>query len=135
MTIRAVSWLIIGTKSNTPLRRKGELKMMTYLLVVSVLVQFAAAFIAAGKTSKENQVVLLGIIVMATCTIGVIAFGAEASKDRVYKELTKEVNLQQVAATGQNSFLFQGRAIYKEGKLESVMLVPKTTATETTTTK
>lgn len=56
------------------------------------------------------------------------SIGSEIDKEEeIYGALAKEVSLRQVAVQGQDNFRAQVQITYKDGKLESVGLVPKTT--------
>ena len=46
------------------------------------------------------------------------------------EDLIKEVNLQQVSVKGQNTFRSQVLIVYKDGKLDKITLIPKTTTLE-----
>ena len=62
--------------------------------------------------------------------IGIFGYslGAELTREeKILRNFTKEVNLQQVAVKGSNSFRAQVQIVYEDGKLKYVALVPNTT--------
>jgi len=64
------------------------------------------------------------VLIGLTC----YSIGSGINKEKeIYGALAKEVSLQQVVVQGQNDFRAQVQITYKDGKLESVKLVPKTT--------
>ncbi|MFZ2226313.1 MAG: hypothetical protein WA064_02845 [Candidatus Moraniibacteriota bacterium] len=79
-----------------------------------------------AKEDKQFWKWLLWLVVL----IGTFCYcaGAEInSRERAHLLLSQEVNLGQVPVVGQKDFSAQIKLTYKNGKLESVILIPKTT--------
>ena len=74
---------------------------------------------------------------MNACLVVAVFFGTgltiDGTNKKSNKEYAKEVSLGQVTMQGKNSFRAQIQITYEDGKLESVMLVPKSTTPEATT--
>lgn len=79
------------------------------------------------RIAKEGNKKWLFLIIVI---FGIVCLGADietnGQKD-VHSKLSTEVNLQQVPVMGQKDFSAQIKLTYKNGKLESVILIPKTT--------
>jgi hypothetical protein len=90
----------------------------------------------AGLAFVENKAVrkgiaVAGLILVYVTLVTTMKVGGEVLRN----ELSKEVNLQQVTVKGQSNFYAKVQLIYKDGKLDTVTLVSKTTVPEVVKTE
>jgi hypothetical protein len=99
--------------------------MVYYIGLVLWIIGLAGFLFVADEEKKIGKWVVY-LITIAGITCYSIGAGINKQED-IYNALTRDVNLQQVVVQGQNDFRAQVQLTYKNGKLESVKLVPKTT--------
>ncbi|HPN96865.1 MAG TPA: hypothetical protein PLK35_03795 [Candidatus Moranbacteria bacterium] len=71
-------------------------------------------------------IVVFLILGMFFEAIGIKA-GYEAQISQIYRNFSREVDFRRVTMKGQNNFRAQIEIIYKDGELDRIILVPKTT--------
>lgn len=101
---------------------------MTHLYWIGLFVWCVglAGFLAIASEDKKAWKLLFWIITF----IGTVCYGEGRellSQRKVFSNLAQEVDLQQVPVAEQKDFSAQIHIAYKDGKLDSVVLVPKTT--------
>lgn len=99
---------------------------MVYWIGFALWIIGLAGFLWIVKEDKQIWKWIFYLVTLAGLTCYSVGAGID-KKAEIYKALTKEVNLQQVVVQGQNGFRAQVQIVYKDGKLDSITLVPKTT--------
>jgi uncharacterized membrane protein YfcA len=98
------------------------------MLLILGVVGFVAFIVGLVAVVSNNNA--LWLIPIFGGVLAMIAVVNMQSKSNVEKDIAKEVDLRQVSVSGQKNFRAQVQIIYKDGKLDSVVLMPKTTVFE-----
>ena len=93
---------------------------------------FAAWLIGVGVllclADDDHPVLKWVFYIIAVIGINCYGIGSKMNEhDKIYDALAKDVNLKQVVVQGQNDFQAKVQITYRDGKLDSVELVPETT--------
>lgn len=94
--------------------------------LVVCIVAYICIAISGLISLKNGRWVTFGFSILAMSSLIIITFIGDSNR-RVKKELTKEVNLDQVMVKGKNNFFAKIEIEYKDGELETITLLPETT--------
>lgn len=106
--------------------------MAPYPLIDLVMILFGLGWLL--RIAKENKkwLPMIPIVIGIICLVGDYSKQAEKT---VLSKLAQEVKLEQVPVSGQRDFNAQIHLLYKDGKLDTVTLVPNTTIIRAPETK
>jgi len=89
------------------------------------------------KNQRGSAIIEILFVLVVVIALAAYMGNADESvrKEAIHKLLTRDVDMQQVPMKGQKIFRAQVQIIYKDGKVETVKLIPGTTTSETVTQK
>ena len=100
--------------------------MTTTMVIFALCIIVTAGCVYYSLNEKSNLRLMYGFFAIFTALLTLV-FAASLGKDFLREELAKEVTLEQVPLKGQKNFTAVIQIVYKDGKLDSLSLSPKTT--------
>lgn len=96
--------------------------MMIAMFLVGLVMFGVSSIVLLSRKENFWQVLfaVLGAVLLMFC------IGAQ-SQINSERSISKEVDLTQISVSGQKNFRAQVQITYKDGELDSIVLIPKTT--------